>query len=91
MNYTRIAVISEYPRLARPYNVWRKLQRATHDSWPAMIGTKEHKRRVIRRDRVAERFCTAVRKEFGITKWNVKLFHGRYDDTGPVIVWLEEK
>lgn len=85
-----MAVISENPRLARPYNVWRKLQRVTHDSWPALFSTAEHKRRVVRRDRMAHRFQAAVRKEFGITRWDVKLFHGRYDNTGPVIVWMND-
>lgn len=93
MTYNRIAVISDYPRLAKRYNVWSKLYRVTHDSWPALFNTKENKRRVKRRDKAAERFCNEVRKEFGIRVWDVRNFRrDKYDEQiGTVIVWSTEQ
>lgn len=89
MNPNQIAVIADYPRLAKRYDVWRKLYRVTHDSFPALFRTKEHKRRVIRRDKAAQRFQAEVRKQFGIRKWDVRKFHqSRWDDPiNTVIVW----
>jgi hypothetical protein len=36
-SYDRIAVLSDHPRLLTAYNVWYKLHRVTHDSWPALF------------------------------------------------------
>lgn len=86
-NPNRIVVINEYPKLKKRFDIWKKLQRATHDSWPALFGTAKHKLRSARRDRMAHWFCQEVRKEFGIKVWDVRMFH-RQD--GHVIVWREE-
>ena len=73
-DYNRIVIIPHHLRLARAYNVWRKLYRVTHDSWPALFGTKEHKRRVIRLEKAAARFNRLVEREFGLENchWRVK-------------------
>ena len=86
-NPNRIEPIDDYPRLKLRYYTWKKLYRATHDSWPAMFNTIENKRRVKRRDIMAERFCDEVRKEFGIVKWDVRYFHRGIDS--PVIVFRD--
>jgi len=86
-NPNRVAVINEYPKLKKRFDIWKKLYRATHDSWPAMFNTDENKRRVIRCDKMADRFCDEVRKEFGIKVWDVRMFH-RQD--GHVIVWRDD-
>lgn len=85
----RIALINDYPKLALRYNTWKKLQKVTHNSFAALFSTKAHKRRVIRRDRMAQRFCAEVRKEFCITEWDIKMFHDHrsVNDVGPLIVW----
>ena len=87
-NPNRVAVINEYPKLKKRFDIWKKLYRATHDSWPALFGTAKHKLRSARRDRMADWFCQEVRKEFGIKVWDVRMFH-RQD--GHVIVWREEE
>ena len=83
----RIAVIDDYPRLKLRYYAWQKLYKATHDSWPALFNTATNKRRVKRRDTMAERFVAEVRKEFNITKWDVRYFHRGIDS--PVIVFRD--
>ena len=83
----RIAVIDDYPRLKLRYYAWKKLYKATHDSWPALFNTATNKRRVKRRDTMAERFVAEVRKEFNITKWDVRYFHRGIDS--PVIVFRD--
>ena len=75
----RVAVIDDYPRIKLRFNTWKKLHKVTHDSWPAMFGTKEHKRRVKRCDKMTKRFCDEVRKEFNIERWDVRQFHRGID------------
>jgi hypothetical protein len=85
-NPNRMCSITEHPRIQKKYKVWAKLQKATHDSWPALFGTHEHKRRVARRDRMAERFVAEVRKTLGIRAYDVQDLGGRYN-TRLVITW----
>lgn len=86
--YNRVAVISEFPRLQRAYTVWYKLLRVTRDSWPALFGTKEHKRRKVRLEKAAPRFNRFVEKEFGLEgkHWRVR----DIKTLGPSILWRDE-
>ena len=88
-SYNRIAVIKEFPHLDRAFSVWWKLQRVTHDSWPAFFKTQEHKRRVLRADKVARLFNKRVEKRFGIAgqAWRVK----RVPTVGYAILWHENE
>jgi hypothetical protein len=87
-NPNRMCPVTEHPRIEKMYNVWAKLQRVTHNSWPALFGTKEHKRRVARRDRMATRFIAEVRRTLGIWAYDVQDL-GRYN-TRLVITWRED-
>jgi hypothetical protein len=88
-NYNRIAVIAHFPRLSRAFNVWARLNRVTHDSWPALFNTKEHQRRKVRLEKAARRFNNLVEKEFNIPgqHWRVKLV----PTCGPSILWYDDE
>ncbi len=80
---TQIRKISDYPEIEKLFQHYLKLHRATHDSWPALFKTKEHKRRTVRTAKMALRFVDAVQEKFNIVAWTTK-------DTkqlGPLIVW----
>jgi hypothetical protein len=86
-SYDRIAVLSDHPRLLTAYNVWYKLHRVTHDSWPALFGTKEHKRRVKRWKKMCDHFRYRVKTELGVTHYDVRTIKG----VGEAVVWNHER
>jgi hypothetical protein len=86
-SYDRIAVIADYPRLQKAYDVWDKLSRVTHDSWPALFNTKEHQRRCIRWARMAGHFQRRVKLELGVTHYDVRDVKG----VGKVVIWNHER
>ncbi len=85
MSFNKMAVLDDYPKLGKLFKHWTKLHRATHDSWPKLFKTKEHKRRVIRRNQMLIRFQIAVEKELSIEVFSVR----RLPDVGYSIMWDE--
>ena len=77
-NFNKIAVISQHPELNKLFQHWYKLHRCTHDSWPRLFNTKEHQRRVIRRERMRDRFVIAACEKFGIGEYKTKRIDHEY-------------
>lgn len=70
--YNRIAAVSEFPQINKRYQIWRKLYRATHDSWPKLFNTKEHQRRDARCNKMARSFVAQVKKDLHIEDWDIR-------------------
>lgn len=87
MKYNCIEILSDHQDLNKLFCHWRKLYTATHDKWPALFRTKEHKRRVRRCDKMAARFINATRAKFNIKDYDVK----RLEDVGYAVVWRTDK
>ena len=90
INYNRIAIIENYPKLDNLYKHYYKLHRATHDSWPALFNTNKNKLRVLRCKKMCDRFIVAVQKEFNIREYEVLNLSGNGDSYGKLVaVWIE--
>ncbi len=86
-NSDRIAYLTDYPKLKKLTDHWAKLHQVTNDSWPAVFRTNEHKRRVLRRDRLALRLIDKIKKEFNTTNFHWIQTGGR----GWAIVWKPDE
>ena len=92
MSFNKMAVLDDYPKLDKLFKHWTKLHRATRDiwpatTWPALFKTKEHKRRVLRRNQMLIRLQIAVEKELDIQVFSVR----RLPDIGFAIMWDTER
>ena len=86
--FTRIEQVEHHPDLCKIYDHHTKLVIATAPGgWPALFGTSNYKRLVVRRDKMAKRFVDAASKKFNITYW----IHKKVDDLGPCVIWDEAK
>ncbi len=87
-NFTRIEVIKHHPDLHKIYKHYMKLSvAAAPGTWPALFGTKNHKRLAKRQTKMAARFVAAVSEKFNITYW----IHEKVKNVGNCVIWDEAK